>query len=113
MENLILAIHIFLALGLIFVILIQPPESGGLGGLGGSNPLAGVNKSSGSNILTRATAILATLFIITSLTLAVLASHKPKRASILDAAPVTAEAAVKEVPKEEKKESKPSVPLSQ
>lgn len=123
MELVILVIHIFLALAIIGIILIQPPESSGLGGLGGSNPMAGVSGRSQGNILTRATAILAGLFIVTSLTLAILASHKPKTNSILDAAPVTADAAKEEaapaapVAEEKKavepvKSEAPSVPLA-
>lgn len=96
MELVILVVQIFLALAIIGVVLLQPPESSGLGGLGGSNPMAGVAGRSQGNILTRATAILATLFIITSLTLAIMASHKPKADSILDqAAEMGAEAADK------------------
>jgi preprotein translocase subunit SecG len=86
MELVILVIHIFLALAIIGTVLIQPPENSGLGGLGGSNPMAGTGGRSQGNILTRATAILAALFIVTSLTLAIMSSHKPKDGSILDEA---------------------------
>jgi preprotein translocase subunit SecG len=63
-------------LALIGVVLLQKSEGGGLGIGGGS----GFMTSRGTaNILTRATAILAGLFFLTSLTLSILAgvSHKP------------------------------------
>ncbi len=115
MELVILVIHIFLALAIIGIILIQPPENSGLGGLGGSNPLAGVTSRTQANILTRTTAILAALFIVTSLTLAIMASHKPKANSILDAAATPApEAAAPVVPTPEaaKEKAAPSVPIA-
>lgn len=122
MEIVVLVIHIFLAAAIIGVILLQPPESSSLGGLGGSNPMAGVATRGQGNFLTRTTAILATGFIITSLILAVMSGHKPKDASILDhaKAPVAeaqsqaeAEAADNaEEAKEDIPATAPSVPLS-
>lgn len=124
MEIVILVIHVLLALGIIGVVLLQPPESSSLGGLGGANPMAGSGARGQGNVLTRMTAIFATAFIITSLILALMSGHKPKNASILDdaVAPVSAEAEKaadkaadkKEVKKEDKASTKaPSVPLSQ
>jgi preprotein translocase subunit SecG len=111
MELVILVVHIFLALAIIATVLIQPPESSGLGGLGGSNPMAGLSSRGQGNILTRMTAILACLFIITSLALAIMASHQPKDRSILDdAAPV--EAVKKEAAPVEAPAATPSVPLA-
>jgi preprotein translocase subunit SecG len=86
MELVILVIHVFLAIAIIGVILLQPPESSSLGGLGGSNPMAGVGSRGQGNLLTRITGILATCFICTSLILAVMSGHKPHNTSILDEA---------------------------
>ncbi len=100
-EVVILVIHCFIALAIIGVVLLQPPENSSLGGLGGSNPMAGMGGGRGSgNILTRTTAILATVFIITSLVLAILAGNKPREASILDLAktPAISEAVPEKVP---------------
>lgn len=121
MEVVILVLHVILALSIIGVILLQPPENSSLGGLGGSNQMAAFNGRSQGNILTRTTAILAGLFICTSLILAILAGHKPQQASILesaDAQAVKAEAPATPVeapaaPVEEKAPEKaPSVPLA-
>lgn len=88
MEIVLLVIQVFVALAIIGVILIQPPENIGLGGMGSSNPMAGVSARGQGNGLTRATAILATLFIVISLVLAILTgTHKNDAgSSILDAA---------------------------
>lgn len=79
METIILSVHLVIVVTLIFVILIQRTGQDGLSGLGGgsgggSNALFSVRGK--ANLLTRMTSILATLFIITSLSLAYIATHK-------------------------------------
>lgn len=115
MELVILVIHIILAASIIGVILLQPPEGSSLGGLGAANPMAGAAGRGQGNLLTRVTAILATLFIVTSLVLAIMAGHKPKQASILDKAAVTDSVKEASEPVVEKEENSPvpSVPVSQ
>ena len=86
MEPVLLVIHLIIALGIIVLVLIQPAESGGFLGSGGSmsNMMAPRRKG---DVLTRTTGILATAFFVTSLLLAIVASHGgAKPASILDAA---------------------------
>lgn len=115
MELVILVVHIILALALILVILLQPPENSSLGGLGGSNPMAGMGGRGQGNILTHTTAIIAGCFIVTSLILAIMAGHKPVNASILDEA--TESAPAMNTPKEAEKApvapvAAPEVPVS-
>ena len=69
MENIVLLIHIILAIVLIIVIWIQRAEGGALGIGGGSD---GMTPRGTGDALTRITAIIATLFIITSITLAII-----------------------------------------
>ena len=69
MENIVLLVHIILAIVLIVVILIQRAEGGALGIGGGSD---GMTPRGTGDILTRITAIIATLFIITSISLAII-----------------------------------------
>ena len=69
MENIVLLIHVILAVILIIVILIQRAEGGALGIGGGSD---GMTPRGTGDILTRITAIIATMFIITSITLAII-----------------------------------------
>ncbi len=80
MQHVVIVIHLMLVVGLIGVVLLQRSEGGGLGiGSGG-----GFMSSRGtSNVLTRATAVLAGLFFVTSLVLSILAGVDRKPASIL------------------------------
>jgi len=68
-----LVVHGFLALALVAVILLQKSEGGGLTGGGSAGGL--VSARGASDLLSRSTAILATLFIVSSLGLAWLASQ--------------------------------------
>jgi preprotein translocase subunit SecG len=81
MQQVIIVIHLMLVLSLIGVVLLQRSEGGGLGiGSGG-----GFMTSRGTaNVLTRATAILAGLFFVTSLLLSILAGINRKPTSILE-----------------------------
>ena len=67
MESILLTINIILAVLLIIVILLQRSEGGALG-LGVSQDNFTTSRAAGS-FLTKFTAILATLFIITCITL--------------------------------------------
>lgn len=72
MESVILVIHLFLAAGIIALVLLQRSEGGGLG-IGGGG-LGGLATAQGAaNLLTRLTAIFAGLFFLTSLILGILA----------------------------------------
>lgn len=95
MEAVLLVVHLIIALGIIILVLVQPAESGGFLGQGGSMSNMMAPRRSG-DVLTRATGIFAALFFITSLLLAVVASMRPSENSILDeaAAPVAVEQAV-------------------
>lgn len=82
MQHVIIVIHLMLVLSLIGVVLLQRSEGGGLGVGGGGG--GGFMSSRGTaNVLTRATAILAGLFFVTSLILSILAGFNRKPASIL------------------------------
>ncbi|WP_374271460.1 preprotein translocase subunit SecG [Paenirhodobacter enshiensis] len=85
MENIVLSIHLILALVLIGVVLLQRSEGGGLGMGGGSGSGGGVMTGrQAANALTKLTWIIAGLFIVTSITLTVLATRGNGRGSILD-----------------------------
>lgn len=82
MQNVVLIIHLLLALSLIGVVLLQRSEGGGLGiGGGGMGPQAGRPPLTG---LAKATWGLAVAFIITSLTLTVFAAQQSADTSVLD-----------------------------
>jgi len=89
MDTVVLVIHLFLAITLIGVILLQPTADGG-GLTSSSSSMSGFMSPRGSaNLLTRATGIIAFLFMITSLTLVVL-SGAHKTTSIMDQVEETA-----------------------
>ena len=87
MITVVLVIHLVIATAMVGVILIQRSEGGALSGLGGGT-MGGLMTARGTaNLLTRATAILATCFVGTSLILAIMAGHSQRGGSILDQAP--------------------------
>ena len=69
MENILLIINIILALLLVIFVLLQKSEGGALG-IGVSQDNFMFSRSAG-NILTKSTAVVATLFIICSLALTI------------------------------------------
>ena len=75
MEQIFLIVHLFIALALIGLVLIQRSDTDGfgLGSGSGANFLSGRQSA---NLLTRATAIMATLFILNSLFLGILAANR-------------------------------------
>ncbi len=81
MENVVLIIHLLLALGLIGVVLLQRSEGGGLGMGGGGGAQSG---RSAATAMTKVTWILAIMFIITSMTLTIVAAQKSAGSSVLD-----------------------------
>ena len=83
MENIILILNIILAIILVILVLIQKSEGGALG-IGVSQDNFMFSRSAG-NFLTKATAVVATLFIICSLTLTILSrSELAPTISVID-----------------------------
>ena len=82
MENFILVLNIILAIILIIVILLQKSEGGALG-IGASQE-SFISSRSAGNILTKITAIIATLFIITSISLTIIAKKTVSTSSVLE-----------------------------
>lgn len=80
MYTVILVVHILAAIFLIGVILIQRSEADGLLSGSGSNLFGG---RTAANFITRTTAVLATIFILTSLGLNIV-GHKKTPVSISD-----------------------------
>ena len=74
MENILLVINIVLAAVLVLLVLFQKSEGGALG-IGVSQDSFMFSRSAG-NFLTKATAVVATLFIICSLGLTILSNQK-------------------------------------
>ena len=108
--NVVIGLHVVVALAIIGLVLLQHGKGADMGsgfGGGASGSLFGATGS--ANFLSRTTAVLATLFFLTSLGLAYLASNQPRATGgVLDAARQQETAAPKEggrpAPKEAGKE---------
>ena len=83
MVTVILVVHLMIAAALIGVILLQKSEGGALG-MGGGGMSGFMTGRSTANLLTRTTAILAAVFFLTSITLALLAGGSRAPRSVLD-----------------------------
>ena len=82
MENFILVLNIILAILLVIVVLLQKSEGGALG-IGASQE-SFISSRSAGNLLTKATAIIATLFIVTSILLTIIAQKEISTSSVLE-----------------------------
>lgn len=106
MIAVLLAIHIFLAIAMVAVILLQRSEGGALG-IGGGGGGGLMTTRGQANLLTRVTGVLAALFFVTSMALAILAGSSNRPRSIMDQpAPATQPA-----PQAPAAPQVPSVPL--
>jgi len=99
MENLVLIINIILAIMLIGSILLQKSEGGALG-LGASQESFISSRSAGS-FLTKTTAVIATLFIITSISLTILSKENLPTKSVLETVSEEETSSEPEIPKSE------------
>ncbi|MGA2654352.1 MAG: preprotein translocase subunit SecG [Gammaproteobacteria bacterium] len=74
----VLVVHVILAALLIGLVLLQQGKGGGMGTAFGSGAETLLSTPGASNILSRSTGIIATLFFVTSLSLGYLASQKSR-----------------------------------
>jgi len=86
MTTLLLVIHIFLALALVITVLLQRSEGGALG-IGGGQGGGMMSGRGQANLLTRTTGVLAGLFMLNCLVLAILAGANKQPRSIFDQMP--------------------------
>lgn len=92
METLVWIVHIVVAVSVIVLVLLQHGKGADMGAAFGGGSAGSLFGSTGSaNFLSRSTAVLATLFFLTSLTLAYFGLQEHKSKSVLDraAVPVT------------------------
>jgi preprotein translocase subunit SecG len=75
MQTVLIVVHLMVVIGLIVTVLLQRSEGGALG-IGGGGGTGGLFTGRGqANALTRATAILAAIFFVTSIALTVMATY--------------------------------------
>jgi len=85
LQTTLLVLQVFVALGLIAIILVQHGKGADAGAAFGSGASSTVFGSRGSgNFLTRATTVLAVLFLVNSMTLGYIAAHKPENISLME-----------------------------
>ncbi|MEK6204824.1 MAG: preprotein translocase subunit SecG [Amylibacter sp.] len=82
MENVVLVIHLILALGLIGIVLIQRSEGGGLG-IGGSGGGSGRSGRPASTPMAKVTWFFAIGFVITSISLTIIAARNASSDSVI------------------------------
>jgi len=107
MLNVLLVVHLLIAIALVGVILLQRSEGGALGIGGGGGLMTG---RAAGNLLTRATAVLVALFFITSLGLALVANQRSKPTSLMEEAPSGMAAPAK--PAQPAAPQEPAAPIS-
>ena len=97
MENIILVLNVILAILLVGIILLQKSEGGALG-LGASQD-SYISSRSAGNFLTKATALIATLFIVTSISLTVISKEEVSSSSVLETIEETEDTSEPTIPK--------------
>jgi len=100
MENIILILNIVLAILLVAVVLLQKSDGGALG-VGVSQESFISSRSAGS-FLTKTTAIIATFFIITSISLTIMSKDEFSSSSVLE-----------KIEKDKEDPSEPQIPKSE
>ena len=100
MENILFTLNIIFAIILIILILLQKSEGGALG-IGVSQESFMFSRSAG-NFFTKATAIIATLFIICSLSLTIIGRKDlPTSTSVIDKIEEKKDDSLPKIPKNE------------
>ncbi|HEY4698615.1 MAG TPA: preprotein translocase subunit SecG [Gallionella sp.] len=85
METLVWVVHVIAAVVLIGLVLMQHGKGADMGAAFGTGSAGSLFGSSGSaNFLSRSTAVVATLFFITSLSLTYLYSHPAQQQGVMD-----------------------------
>lgn len=97
MENVVLVIHLILALCLIGVVLLQRSEGGGLG-MGGGGGGGAMSSRAAATALGKMTWIFAAAFIATSIILTVIAAQNAAGSSVVDRLGAPAEGEAEDTP---------------
>ena len=92
LEGALIVLHVVVCFVLIMVVLLQSGKAADLAGaFGGGGSQTALGSRGAATVLTKATTIAAVLFMITSLSLAILGSRRS--GSVLEQAPIPASAA--------------------
>jgi preprotein translocase subunit SecG len=107
-TQVVIVAHVLVALGIIGLVLLQHGKGADMGsGFGGGSASSLFGATGSANFLSRATAVLATVFFALSLLLAYLATNAPRESgSVVDRMPQQ-----KQPAKAEKKDVPPAAPV--
>lgn len=111
MIVLLLVLHILIAFALVGVILLQKSEGGALG-MGGGGMSGFMTGRSTANLLTRATAVLAAAFMLTSVFLVILHNRERAPHSLIDQGPPASQQMPLQPTPEKPAAPAPQVPLA-
>ncbi|MBF0186583.1 MAG: preprotein translocase subunit SecG [Magnetococcales bacterium] len=111
MSLIITVIHIMAALALIFVVLLQRGSGADMGAAFGGSSQSVFGAQGSGNFMTRLTAILATVFMITSLSLAFFTTQKSAGTTVMEDGVAVEEKATKEAPVVPTEPELPSMPV--
>jgi preprotein translocase subunit SecG len=93
METLIWVVHVLVCLGIIGLVLMQHGKGADMGAAFGSGSSGSLFGATGSaNFLSRATAVLVTVFFITSLSLTYIVTHRTRPLGVMETQPITNQA---------------------
>ena len=99
MELVILVVHIAAALGIVGLVLLQHGKGADVGAAFGSGSAGSVFGSSGSaNFLSRATAVLAFVFFMTSLGLTYFSTRQSDATGVMTGTPIPAQSLPGQIP---------------
>ncbi len=99
MQTLVLVIHVIAALGVVGLVLLQHGKGADAGAAFGSGASGSVFGAAGSaNFLSRATAILALIFFLTSLGLTYFSARKSDQTGVMKSRPAQEKPAPADVP---------------
>jgi preprotein translocase subunit SecG len=111
MEIVVLVLHVLAALGIVGLVLLQHGKGADVGAAFGSGASGSVFGSAGSaNFLSRATAILALVFFLTSLGLTYFSSRKSGTQGVMADHPVTTQKVPGQIPGQTPGQAAPVTP---
>jgi preprotein translocase subunit SecG len=111
-QAVVLVVHLLIALALIGAVLLQRSEGGALG-IGGGGAGSLFTSRGVGNALTRATAILAAAFFVTSITLTIMATRTGGGGSLIGAPTAPAQRGDTALPQLPEPPKAPQVPVGQ
>lgn len=92
LNAIVLTVHVIAAAAMIGLVLLQHGKGADMGAAFGSGASGSLFGASGSaNFLSRATAVTAAVFFLTSMGLTYISTHKPRSNSVMDAVPQRSE----------------------